>query len=115
MNTQPVIGISGCLTGSAVRFDGGHKRMGFVMDELAQWVAFKPVCPEMAIGLPFPARRSARCTPAGEIRMRFSHAPHEDVTEKMADFSAHPATPGELSGFIVCAKSPSCGMERVRL
>jgi uncharacterized protein YbbK (DUF523 family) len=48
--------------------------------------------------------------------MRFSHAPHEDVTEKMADFaSAHLATLGELSGFIVCAKSPSCGMERVRL
>lgn len=63
MNTQPVIGISGCLTGSAVRFDGGHKRMGFVMDELAQWVAFKPVCPEMAIGLPVPARRSAWCRP----------------------------------------------------
>ena len=117
MNTQPVIGISGCLTGSAVRFDGGHKRMGFVMDELAQWVAFKPVCPEMAIGLPVP-RPALRLvqTPVGEIRMRFSHAPHEDVTEKMADFaSAHLATLGELSGFIVCAKSPSCGMERVRL
>ncbi|VTN74797.1 membrane protein [Klebsiella variicola] len=43
--------------------------------------------------------------------MRFSHAPHEDVTEKMADFAnAHLATLGELSGFIVCAKSPSCGM-----
>lgn len=117
MNTQPVIGISGCLTGSAVRFDGGHKRMGFVMDELAQWVAFKPVCPEMAIGLPVP-RPALRLvqTPVGEIRMRFSHAPHEDVTEKMADFaSAHLANLGELSGFIVCAKSPSCGMERVRL
>ena len=117
MNTQPVIGISGCLTGSAVRFDGGHKRMGFVMDELAQWVAFKPVCPEMAIGLPVPrpALRPVQ-TPVGEIRMRFSHAPHEDVTEKMADFAnAHLATLGELSGFIVCAKSPSCGMERVRL
>ena len=75
MNTQPVIGISGCLTGSAVRFDGGHKRMGFVMDELAQWVAFKPVCPEMAIGLPVP-RPALRLvqTPVGEIRMRFSHA-----------------------------------------
>ena len=84
MNTQPVIGISGCLTGSAVRFDGGHKRMGFVMDELAQWVAFKPVCPEMAIGLPVP-RPALRLvqTPVGEIRMRFSHAPHEDVTEKI--------------------------------
>ncbi len=103
MNTQPVIGISGCLTGSAVRFDGGHKRMGFVMDELAQWVAFKPVCPEMAIGLPVP-RPALRLvqTPVGEIRMRFSHAPHEDVTEKMADFAnAHLATLGELSGFIV--------------
>ncbi len=77
-NTQPVIGISGCLTGSAVRFDGGHKRMGFVMDELAQWVEFKPVCPEMAIGLPVP-RPALRLvqTPVGEIRMRFSHAPHE--------------------------------------
>lgn len=61
MNTQPVIGISGCLTGSAVRFDGGHKRMGFVMDELAQWVAFKPVCPEMAIGLPVPSATTAIC------------------------------------------------------
>lgn len=57
MSTQPVIGISGCLTGAALRFDGGHKRMGFVMDELAQWVAFKPVCPEMAIGLPVPGLR----------------------------------------------------------
>ncbi|MGX2010235.1 DUF1722 domain-containing protein, partial [Enterobacter asburiae] len=37
MNTQPAVGISACLTGSAVRFDGGHKRMGFVMDELADW------------------------------------------------------------------------------
>ena len=54
MTTKPVLGISGCLTGSAVRFDGGHKRMGFVMDELAQWVSFRPVCPEMAIGLPTP-------------------------------------------------------------
>ena len=50
MTTKPVLGISGCLTGSAVRFDGGHKRMGFVMDVLAQWVNFRPVCPEMAIG-----------------------------------------------------------------
>lgn len=61
MNVQPVIGISGCLTGSNVRFDGGHKRMGFVMDELAQWVTFKPICPEMAIGLPVRVRRCAWC------------------------------------------------------
>lgn len=117
MKTQPVIGISGCLTGAAVRFDGGHKRADFVMDKLSQWVTFRPVCPEMAIGLPVPrpALRLVQTT-TGDIRMRFSHAPHEDVTEKMADFSSrYLAGTGELSGFIVCAKSPSCGMERVRL
>lgn len=117
MKTQPVIGISGCLTGAAVRFDGGHKRTEFVMDRLAQWVTFRPVCPEMAIGLPVP-RPALRLvqTSVGQIRMRLSHAPHEDVTVKMADFCEEYLTGlGELSGFIVCAKSPSCGMERVRL
>ena len=83
MTTKPVLGISGCLTGSAVRFDGGHKRMGFVMDELAQWVNFRPVCPEMAIGLPTP-RPALRLimTTGGDTQMRFSHPPHDDVTQK---------------------------------
>ncbi|CAI1869796.1 YbgA family protein [Serratia fonticola] len=117
MNKQPVIGISGCLTGSTVRFDGGHKRMSFVMDGLAQWVTFKPVCPEMAIGLPSPrpALRLVQTT-AGDFRLHFSQAPHDDVTEKMAEFTdSYLSRLDELSGFIVCAKSPSCGMERVRL
>ncbi|MCE9992269.1 DUF523 and DUF1722 domain-containing protein [Enterobacter asburiae] len=117
MTTKPVLGISGCLTGSAVRFDGGHKRMGFVMDDLAQWVSFRPVCPEMAIGLPTP-RPALRLINAadGTIELRFSKPPHDDTTQKMADFAAGylPKT-SDLAGFIVCAKSPSCGMERVRL
>ncbi len=54
MIKKPVIGISGCLGGSAVRFDGGHKRDDFLMDKLVEWVTFRPVCPEMAIGLPVP-------------------------------------------------------------
>ncbi len=117
MNTKPVLGISGCLTGSAVRFDGGHKRMGFIMDELAQWVSFRPVCPEMAIGLPTP-RPALRLiqTTGGDTCMRFSKDSTEDVTDKMAAFAAEYLPKiGDLAGFIVCAKSPSCGMERVRL
>ena len=117
MKTQPIVGISGCLTGSAVRFDGGHKRAEFAMVKLARWVTFQPVCPEMAIGLPVPrpALRLVQTT-IGDIRMRFSHAPHEDVTDKMADFClSYLSGLDTLSGFIVCAKSPSCGMERVRL
>lgn len=117
MNNKPILGISGCLTGSAVRFDGGHKRMSFLMDALAQWVTFKPVCPEMAVGLPVPrpALRLVK-TPDSEMHMRFTQAPHEDITQKMAEFAGH-YMPGiaDYAGFIVCAKSPSCGMERVRI
>lgn len=78
MKTQPIVGISGCLAGAAVRFDGGHKRAEFVMERLAHWVTFRPICPEMAMGLPVPrpALRLVQTT-TGDIRMRFSHAPHE--------------------------------------
>jgi uncharacterized protein YbbK (DUF523 family) len=53
----------------------------------------------MAIGLPVP-RPALRLvqTPVGEIRMRFSHAPHEDVTEKMADFASAHLAPGRTVG-----------------
>ena len=70
-----------------------------------------------SIGLPTP-RPALRLvmTTGGETEMRFSKAPHDDVTQKMAAFTAdYLPKIGDLSGFIVCAKSPSCGMERVRL
>ncbi len=78
MIKKPVIGISGCLGGSAVRFDGGHKRDDFLMDKLVEWVTFRPVCPEMAIGLPVPrpALRLVR-SKQGNIRMCFSHDQNE--------------------------------------
>ncbi|HDG1694296.1 YbgA family protein [Kluyvera ascorbata] len=117
MNDKPILGISGCLTGAAVRFDGGHKRMGFIMDELADWVTFKPVCPEMGIGLPTP-RPALRLikTANGDTRVRMSQDLDNDLTDKMHHF-AEEVLPGaaHFAGFIVCAKSPSCGMERVRL
>lgn len=122
MNNKPVVGISGCLTGATVRFDGGHKRMDFVMNSLAPWVAYKPICPEVAIGLPVP-RPALRLiqTTCGDIRMRYSHAPHDDVTERMNAFADRfLPTIGELAGFIVCANRPvaewsafACMMKRV--
>ncbi|EEW2546504.1 TPA: YbgA family protein [Escherichia coli] len=117
MIKKPVIGISGCLAGSAVRFDGGHKRADFLMDKLVEWVTFRPVCPEMAIGLPVP-RPALRlvCSTQGNIRMCFSHDQNEDVTERMTEFSrSYMDKLKDVSGFVVCAKSPSCGMERVRV
>ncbi|MCT4716113.1 2-thiouracil desulfurase family protein [Enterobacteriaceae bacterium H18W14] len=111
------VGISACLLGENVRFDGGHKRLAFAVDELAPWVRFEPVCPEMAIGLPTP-RPALRLIKVddGEIALRFSNHTEGDLTQEMQQFSAR-RIPGlaHLCGYIVCAKSPSCGMERVRV
>ncbi|HEY1846515.1 MAG TPA: DUF523 and DUF1722 domain-containing protein [Buttiauxella sp.] len=111
------IGISACLLGENVRFDGGHKRLAFAVNELAPWVRFEPICPEMAIGLPTP-RPALRLIKMddGEIALRFSNHTEGDLTSAMQQFSSRRIQGLEhLCGYIVCAKSPSCGLERVRV
>ena len=110
MTTKPVLGISGCLTGSAVRFDGGHKRMGFVMDELAQWVNFRPVCPEMAIGLPTPRPPAER---QGERVVTESGL---DVTEEFdrgAALALALCQQQDIRFALLKEGSPSCGSGRI--
>ena len=100
-----------------MRFDGGHKRLAFAVEQLAPYVRFEPVCPEMAIGLPTPRPalrlvKQAQPWPA----MRYSNDAGVDLTEEMRGFSAQRvAALQHLCGYIVCAKSPSCGLERVRV
>ena len=117
MSEKIPVGISACLLGDSVRFDGGHKRCAFAAEDLAPFVRYEPVCPEMAIGLPTP-RPALRLTETagGEIEVCFSNGQGEPVTEKMQHFSGKKvASLHHLCGYIVCAKSPSCGMERVRV
>ncbi|WP_227317912.1 YbgA family protein [Cedecea davisae] len=117
MNDSIPIGISACLLGENVRFDGGHKRMAFAVNDLAPWVRFEAICPEMAIGLPTPrpALRLVKIN-EGEIALRFSNKTEGDLTAAMQDFSSRRVSGLEhLCGYIVCAKSPSCGLERVRV
>lgn len=108
------VGISGCLVGQKVRFDGGHKRSDFCTEQLAKFVEFVPVCPEMAIGLGTP-RPSIRLIHRGE-HVIAQTAKGEDVTVALRDYGRTMAPQFDgLSGYILCAKSPSCGMERVRV
>ncbi|MBR9857264.1 MAG: DUF1722 domain-containing protein [Gammaproteobacteria bacterium] len=108
------VGISGCLTGQQVRFDGGHKRSHFCTEELAEFVEFVPLCPEMAIGLGTPRPSIRLINQDGEI---LAHtAKGQDVTAALRDYGQRMAPQFDgLSGYILCAKSPSCGMERVRV
>jgi uncharacterized protein YbgA (DUF1722 family)/uncharacterized protein YbbK (DUF523 family) len=112
--TRPAIGISSCLLGEEVRYDGGHKRDTFITEHLARHFDFRPVCPEVAIGLGVP--RPAIHLRQGENRVRVvdSKDPEVDHTDAMEDYARRQA--GELrdiSGYIFKAKSPSCGVWRV--
>ncbi|WP_031524913.1 YbgA family protein [Siccibacter colletis] len=117
MSEKIPVGISACLLGENVRFDGGHKRLAFAVESLSPWMKFEPVCPEMAIGLPVP-RPALRLVKeeSGAVALRFSDKREGDLTADMEQFSRERVQRFEhLCGYIVCAKSPSCGMERVRI
>lgn len=116
--TAPVrIGVSSCLLGQKVRYDGGHKRDDFVSDLLARFVEFVPVCPEMEIGLGTPRDSIHLAKINGEVRL-VNPKTGQDSTEPMTRWAAIRLAALEkenLSGYILKKDSPSCGMERVKL
>lgn len=115
---QPLrVGISSCLLGNAVRYDGGHKLDRFLRDTLGRHVQFVPVCPEVECGLPVPreAMRLVGETTPPLLRMIRSGA---DLTEQMriwADQKNVWLAEQNLCGFIFKSKSPSCGMQGVKV
>ncbi len=114
------IGVSACVIGEKVRFDSGHKRSHFVCQDLAPFVEFVPVCPEVGIGMSVP-RPTIRLLDRGDelgIRLVETKNAENDYTDKMQTFSEkkiHQLLDIPLCGYVVCAKSPTCGMERVKI
>lgn len=120
MNAEPAppirIGVSSCLLGARVRWDGQHKKDAFLVDELARFVEWLPVCPELEVGMGVP-RETVRLLrgPRGGTRLVGSDT-GADWTARMNAFAeARVKKLPELCGYILKAKSPSCGMERVNL
>ena len=111
---RPSIGTSACLLGQPVRFDGGHKNQPWLAELSGKFFDFVPLCPEMEAGFGNlrPAIQLRKVD--NEVRLVFSKAPHQDLTERMNRYSAQRVeTLGELDGFIFKKNSPSCGMSRV--
>lgn len=109
------LGISSCLLGERVRFDNSHKHNRYITDTLGEYFAFRPYCPEVAIGLgtPRPPLRLVRF--AEEIRVRGVKDPTQDVTEALTAYGEQiGAECDQLCGYIFKSQSPSCGMERVK-
>ncbi len=110
------LGISSCLLGERVRYDGNHKHDSFLTGTFGLFFEWVPVCPEVAVGLGIPrppirlvgSPASARAVGAKDASI--------DVTDKLAAYGKRQAHALEnLSGYIFKSKSPSCGMERVKV
>ncbi len=117
-NDKIRLGISSCLLGAQVRYDGGHQLDRFLRDVLGEYVEYVPVCPEVEVGLPIP-RETLRLVEDAEqqVRLVFSRS-GEDITERMEGWARERVRQLEkeqLDGFVFKAKSPSSGMERVKL
>jgi uncharacterized protein YbbK (DUF523 family) len=111
------IGISSCLLGENVRFDGGHKRDGFIVETLGQFFQWVPVCPEMEIGLGTPREtlRLVGTVAAPRLIALKSQSDHTEAMQRYADTRLSDLADMELHGYILKKDSPSCGMARVRV
>lgn len=116
---EPIIrlGISSCLLGENVRFDGGHKRDSFLLNTLGRYVEWVPVCPEVEIGLGTP-RESIRLVGDPEAPRLVAPKSGADHTEKMQAWSRErleQLAALNLQGYVLKKDSPSCGLFRVRV
>lgn len=117
METKIRLGVSSCLLGEKVRYDGGHQLDRFLTDTLSRFVEYVPVCPEVEVGLPTP-RETLRLVGEPEAQRLVFSKSGEDITERMTDWAKKRVAElekEELCGFIFKSKSPSSGMERVKL
>lgn len=117
-DTRPLrIGISSCLLGELVRFDGGHKRDPFLTETVGPLVEWVPVCPEVEAGCGTPRETMRLERLSHEVRL-ITTKTKTDLTERLTSWSAKRVRELEdedLSGHVLKKDSPSCGMERVKI
>jgi uncharacterized protein YbgA (DUF1722 family)/uncharacterized protein YbbK (DUF523 family) len=111
------IGISACLLGEPVRFDGGHKRDAFLTEMFGRFVEWVPVCPEVECGFGTP-REAMRLVRIEQGMRLLTVKTGIDLTEQMERFSRSRVSAlvhDDLSGWVLKKDSPSCGLERVKV
>jgi uncharacterized protein YbgA (DUF1722 family)/uncharacterized protein YbbK (DUF523 family) len=115
---EPIrIGISSCLLGQNVRFDGGHKRDAFLVETFGALVEWVPVCPEVELGLGTP-RESLRLIRKGQDVRMVNTKSGRDISDAMrawAQTRVEALASERLAGYVLKKDSPSCGMERVKV
>jgi uncharacterized protein YbgA (DUF1722 family)/uncharacterized protein YbbK (DUF523 family) len=112
-----LLGVSSCLLGKQVRFDGGHKHDAWVVDTLGTYAEYFDLCPEHQCGMPIPREAMNLKGTKDEYRM-LTNKTLVDKTDQMLSWCApriEELRTKALCGYILKSKSPSCGMERVKI
>jgi uncharacterized protein YbgA (DUF1722 family)/uncharacterized protein YbbK (DUF523 family) len=117
MNEKPLVGISKCLLGFKVRYDGGHKLDHYIHDILGRYVEFIAVCPEVESGMSVPREAMYLSNESGEIHLK-TRKTGVNLSKQMVSWSKKrirelSITP--LCGYILKSKSPSCGLTKVKI
>jgi uncharacterized protein YbbK (DUF523 family) len=111
MREKPPIGVSRCLLGHAVRYDGDSKPHRVVIEQLSELFELVPVCPEVEAGLGVPRPPVQLTGSIEQPLMTGRDDPERDVTESMQVYcSTRPDELAELCGFVFKSRSPSCGL-----
>jgi len=110
------VGISSCLLGNEVRFDGGHKHSKMCSENLSRYFDFIVECPEVGIGMGVPRKPIRLIGDVKSPHVVSSHDNSIDYTDKMLEFSHEKAKENsDLCGYIFMKNSPSCGLFRVKV
>ena len=113
--SRPRVGISRCLIGDDVRYDGGHKRDGALLDAVSHLVEWVPVCPEVEVGMGVPREPIHLVQESTRIRL-VGVTSAADWTDRMEGWARQRIAELDqlnLSGFVLKARSPSCGVRDV--
>jgi len=117
LTQQPIkVGISACLVGNEVRYNGGHKQSRLCLDLLSQCFTFTSFCPEVSAGFGIPRPTMRLTGDPTSPRLVFSNDMSIDLTPALAKgFEKELPQMGHLDGYILMKDSPSCGLERVKV
>ncbi|TDR22695.1 YbgA family protein [Marinicella litoralis] len=110
------VGISACLLGQAVRFNGSHKNSVFCNEILSEWFEYVPICPEVEIGMGVPREPIRLVNENNQIRVKNVTDQSKDYTDQLHALADQRAPElHDLCGYIFMQKSPSCGVFRVKV
>ncbi len=114
-HSLPIVGVSACLLGQQVRYDGKDKYTPLIANELKKYCTLVAVCPEVEIGLAVPRDKIQLTQIGNSIKVLKENDPACDFTDALQDFAGSFIKKYSLCGLVLQNKSPSCGIDNTKL